>query len=104
MLVAMTAVKGGSSIKTAVEEHGVPASTLRDRISGLVVHGTKPGPRPYLSTTEEAELSLFLKSCSNIYGLWENKDRCDGYCMISCCRERDIKEQQSYPGVVEEIL
>ena len=25
------------------------------------------------------------------YGLWENKDRHDGYCMISCCRERDIK-------------
>ena len=36
---------------------------------GRVVHGTKPGPRPYLSTTEEAELSSFLKSCSNMgYG------------------------------------
>ena len=69
MLAAMTAVKGGSSIKRAAEEHWVPASTLRDRISGRVVHGTKPGPRPYLSTTEEAELSSFLKSCSNMgYG------------------------------------
>ena len=69
MLAAMTAVMGGTSIKMAAEEHGVPVSTLRDRISGRVVHGTRPGPRSYLSTTEEAELCLFLKSCSNMgYG------------------------------------
>ena len=69
MVAAMNAVKGGSHIKRAAEEHGVPVTTLRDRISGRVVHGTKPGPRPYLSTKEEAELSLFLKSCSNMgYG------------------------------------
>lgn len=69
MLAAMSAVKGGSHIKRAAEEHGVPVSTLRDRISGRVVHGTKPGPKPYLSTTEEAELSSFLKSCANMgYG------------------------------------
>ena len=99
MLAAMTAFKGGSSIKRAAEEHGVPVSTLRDRISGRVVHGTKPEPRPYLSTTEEAELSSFLKSCSNMgYG----RTRTD--MMISCCRERDTKEQRSDPGVVEEIL
>jgi hypothetical protein len=66
MVAAMTAVKGGSHIKRAAEEHGVPVSTLRDRI---VVHGTKPGPTPYLSNTEEAELSSFLKLCSNVgYG------------------------------------
>ena len=69
MVAAMTAVKGGSHIKRAAEEHGVPVSTLRDRISGRVVHGTKPGPEPYLSNTEEAELSSFLKLCSNVgYG------------------------------------
>jgi hypothetical protein len=66
MVAAMTAVKGGSHIKRAAEEHGVPVSTLRDHISGRVVHGTKPGPTPYL---EEAELSSFLKLCSNVgYG------------------------------------
>ena len=69
MVAAMTAVKGGVHIKRAAEEHGVPASTLRDRISRRVVHGTKPGPNPYLSSTEESELSSFLQSCSNVgYG------------------------------------
>ena len=69
MAAAMTAVKGGCKTKRAAEEHGVPVSTLRDRISGQVIHGTKPGPRPYLSSTEETELSSFLKSCSDIgYG------------------------------------
>ena len=64
----MTAVKGGSHIKRAALEHGVPVSTLRDRISGRVVHGTKPGPKPYLSPTEK-ELSSFLKSCTDMgYG------------------------------------
>ena len=69
MLAAMTAVKHGCQLKRAAVEHGVPASTLRDRISGRVIHGTKPGPKPYLDTAEEKELSSFLKSCSRIgYG------------------------------------
>ena len=69
MIAAMNAVKGGGHIKRAAEEHGVPVSTLRDRISGRVVHGTKPGPGPYLSSTEEAELSSFLQPCSKVgYG------------------------------------
>ena len=66
MIAAMNAVKGGGHIQRAAEEHGVPVSTLRDRISGRVVHGTKPGPGPYLSSTEEAELSSFLQSCSKV--------------------------------------
>jgi transposase-like protein len=53
MAAAMSAVRNGMAIKRAAEEHGVPPSTLRDRISGRVVHGTKPGPRPYLSLDEE---------------------------------------------------
>lgn len=40
MIAAMNAVKDGGHIKRAAEEHGVPVSTLRDRISGRVVHGT----------------------------------------------------------------
>ena len=65
MEAAMTAVKGGCTIKRAAEEHGVPVSTLRDRISGRVLRGTKPGPKPYLSSAEEGELSSFLQLCSN---------------------------------------
>jgi len=42
---------------------GVPASTLKDRLSGRVKHGTNPGPIPYLSS-EENELATFLIECS----------------------------------------
>ena len=68
MAAAMDAVKHGTPIKMAAEAHAVPVSTLRDRINGRVVHGVKPGPKPYLSVGEEEELSTF-KTCSDIgYG------------------------------------
>ena len=60
MLVAIEAVKNGTAILQAAREHGVPRTTLYDRISGRVIHGTKPGPRNYLAPAEEKELSLFL--------------------------------------------
>jgi len=47
----------GVSGNKAADLHGVPRSTLKDRLSGQVVHSTRPGPKPYLSPTEEAELS-----------------------------------------------
>ena len=40
--------------------HGVPKSTLHDRISGNVIHGDKPGPDQLLTPVEEEELSNFL--------------------------------------------
>ena len=47
-------------------------------LKGRVVHGTKPGPKPYLSACEEKELSSFLKTCSDIgYG----KTRRDVMCI-----------------------
>jgi hypothetical protein len=78
MAAAISAVKSGVTVKRAADDHGVPVSTLRDRISGRVVHGTKPGPKPYLSGEEEKELSSFLKSCANVgYG----KTRKDVLCV-----------------------
>ena len=69
MVAAMNAVKNGMPTKRAAEEHGVPTITLRDRIRGRVVHGSKPWPKPYLSAGEEKELSSFLKTCTHIgYG------------------------------------
>ena len=35
--------------------HGVPKSTLHDRISGNVTHGDKPGPDQLLSPAEKEE-------------------------------------------------
>ena len=69
MVAAMNSVKNGSFVKAAAKAHGVTISTLRDRINGRVVHGTNPGPKPYLNVREEGELSTFLKTCSDIgYG------------------------------------
>ena len=42
------------------KKHGVPKSTLHDRISGKVSHGDKPGPKPLLSAVEEGEFANFL--------------------------------------------
>ena len=57
---AIEAVKKGSSVNKASITYGVPQQTLHDRISGRVKHGSNPGPRPYLSKTEEKDLADFL--------------------------------------------
>ena len=43
MLLAMAAVKNGMSVSRAAKTHGVPRTTLHDRISGRVAHGTNLG-------------------------------------------------------------
>ena len=40
--------------------HGVPLSTLKDRLSGRVTHGRKPGHKPYITEQEEKELTDYL--------------------------------------------
>ena len=53
----------------AAIKHGVPKTTLKDRISNRVTHGTKPGPKQYLNNEEENELAEFLKDSAAIgYG------------------------------------
>ena len=50
-----------------------PPSTLKDRLSGRVVDGTKPGRPSYLTDGEEAELESYLIKASQVgYG----KTRC----------------------------
>jgi len=57
------------SANAAARKHGVPPSTLKDRLSGRVVHGSKPGPKPYLTTAAEEELAVKLIDAANIgYG------------------------------------
>ena len=48
----------------AAKKHGVPKSTLHDRISGKVSHGDKPGPKPLLTAAEEGEFADFLVEVS----------------------------------------
>ncbi len=79
MLGAIESVNKGMSRTAAAEQHGVPLSTLKDRFNGRVVHGTRPGPRSYLSKNEEGELSDFLLECAKIgYG----KTRRDVKCIV----------------------
>lgn len=62
MTAAIEAVEyGNSGINRAAMTHGVPKTTLKDRLSGRVEHGSKPGPDPYLNDEEEAELSTFYR-------------------------------------------
>ena len=70
MLAAMEAAKKGTmSINKAAVLHGVPPTTLKDRLSGKVVHGTAPGPKQYLSTEEEAQLASHLVEVAQVgYG------------------------------------
>ena len=57
------------SINSAAREHGVPVTTLKNRLSGRVVHGTNPGPVPYLSSMEEEELVEYLSDANKVgYG------------------------------------
>ena len=60
MLAAIKAVQEGLPIYTSAREHGVPRTTLQDRILGNVKHGNNPGRDPYLTQEEEREAVDFL--------------------------------------------
>ena len=49
MVGAMKAVAEGLGINRAALEFCVPKTTLKDRVSGRVKHGTKPVRVPFLS-------------------------------------------------------
>ena len=44
-------------VMKAAKLYGVPPSTLKDRLSGRVVHDVNPGPKQYLTKQEEKELT-----------------------------------------------
>ena len=56
MKAALKAVEDGQSVNGAARDYGIPKMTLFDRVSGRMIHGVKPGPRPYLSPREEGTL------------------------------------------------
>lgn len=60
MRAPIDAVKKGMSMNRSAKEHGVPKSTLHDRVHGNVIHGTNPGPKPYLDKAEESELADYI--------------------------------------------
>ena len=65
ILQAMDTVKKGiMGANMAALEHGVPRTTLKDRLSRRVIHGTNMGPKPYLTQDEESQPVKFLIHCS----------------------------------------
>ena len=69
MIAAIEAVKNGQGVSNAAKLHNVPRLTLQDRITGNVIHSRNPGPKPYLTSTEEGELSDFIvTTCNAGYG------------------------------------
>jgi len=67
MLKAFNAVrKDKLGVNCAALQFDAPATTLKDRVAGRVIHGTNMGTKPYLSNEEEKELVEFLVECSKI--------------------------------------
>ena len=57
------------SMTKVAKSHGVPSTTLKDRMSGKVVHGSKPGRKRYLNNYEEESLAEHLVEAASIgYG------------------------------------
>ena len=60
MTGALKAVADGLlGVNKAADEFSVPRSTLKDRLSGKVVHGARSGPTPYLSGKRKTNLLSF---------------------------------------------
>ena len=60
MEAALQAVKDGLGVNKAAELHGIPKTTLKDRVSGRVAQGSKSGPKSYLTDQEEKQLADYL--------------------------------------------
>ena len=48
MVAAIDAVKDSTmGVLPAAKQYSVPQQTLGDRVSGKVIYGTNPGPKPF---------------------------------------------------------
>jgi len=64
MIKAMNVVTSNEmGVNEAAAQHCVPPTTLKNRPSGWVKHGTKPGPRSYLTKEVEDKLVDLLIEC-----------------------------------------
>ena len=58
--------KEGKSFRATAEMCRIPLATLHDHVTGKVDPFSKPGPKPYLSPSEEDELVAFLLKCARM--------------------------------------
>ena len=91
MLSAIETAMSGVSANQATRQHGVPPSTLKDRLSGRVLHGAKPGPRPHLGPNEEKELSEYLITSAKV-GFGKTRTQ------VKCIAESVAKEKGMLKG------
>ena len=87
MLSAIETAISRVSANQAARQYGVPPSTLKDQLSGWVLHGAKPGPRPYLGTYEEKELSEYLTTSAKV-GFGKTRRQ------VKCTAESVAKEKE----------
>ena len=75
MCFAMEEVQAGRlGANEAARTYGLPCTTLKDGLRGRVVHGTNPGPRPYLDKEEERALADHLIEVAKLgYGKTRKK-------------------------------
>ena len=59
MKKAIEAVRSG--VNRAAADHGIPATTLKDRLSGSTKENSRSGPNRYLNENEENKMSTFVK-------------------------------------------
>ena len=65
-----TVMNGKTSINKATVMYNMPCTSLKDQLSGKVVHGTRPGPKRYLNEIEEKVLADHLIEATSIgYGM-----------------------------------
>lgn len=60
MEAAMSAVANGMSKRAAAQQFNVPRSTLLDRLSGRVEHGSRSRPETFLTASQENQLAAYL--------------------------------------------
>ena len=65
MVKAMEAVISNTmGVNQAAASYNVPPTTLKNRISGHVKHGTKPGPKSYLTPEQDEHWEDEMRSYS----------------------------------------
>lgn len=57
---------GRSDINQVAIFYEAPKTTFKNRLSGCVTHDSRSQPNPYLTSSEETELTNILQNCSSI--------------------------------------
>ena len=76
-------------VNRTAELHGIPKTTLKDRVNGRVAHGSKSGPRSCLTRQEETQLAEYLLVSY--------------VCLNICCTDFSIHYNSKYQWKLYEV-